>query len=241
MAGRCKSLAVKLGDRINQGDLIASVETAAACTGGGTAGPAAAGRCRRCLLLPRPRRRGRAGEKEPLRRPVMARPSDAPRGKAHASPGVRRFARELGVDLYYVPGSGPKGRVTKEDVQAFVKRALAEGRSAAMPGYGRRLRTAGHAGDRFLEFGEIEEQELGRIKKLSGAHLHRAWLNVPHVTQFDEADITELEAFRKAQKDEAAKAEVKLTFMPFLMKAVVQGAGRSTRSSTVRCRPTVRS
>ncbi|MGB5568044.1 MAG: 2-oxo acid dehydrogenase subunit E2, partial [Sedimenticolaceae bacterium] len=161
-----------------------------------------------------------AGEKEPLPRPVMVRPSDTPRGKAHASPGVRRFARELGVDLYHVPGSGPKGRATKEDVQAYVKRTLAEGAPAAIPDKAGGFALPGMPAVDFSSFGEIEEQPLGRIKKLSGAHLHRAWLNVPHVTQFDEADITELEAFRKAQKEEAARAEVKLTFMPFLMKAV---------------------
>jgi pyruvate dehydrogenase E2 component (dihydrolipoamide acetyltransferase) len=124
------------------------------------------------------------------------------------------------VDLFYVPGSGPKGRITKEDVQDFVKRSLAEGAQAVAPvaGGGPGLPTMPVVD--FSKFGEVEEQELGRIKKLSGAHLHRSWLNVPHVTQFDDADITELEAFRKSQKDEAAKADVKLTFMPFLMKAV---------------------
>jgi pyruvate dehydrogenase E2 component (dihydrolipoamide acetyltransferase) len=160
-----------------------------------------------------------AGEKEQLRRPVATRPSDTPRGRPHASPGVRRFARELGVDLGYVQGSGPKGRITKEDVQGFVKRMLAEG-APARAAAGGALQLPGMPAVDFTQFGEVEEQELGRIKKLSGAHLHRSWLNVPHVTQFDEADITELEAFRKAQKEEAAKAEVKLTFMPFLMKAV---------------------
>jgi len=134
---------------------------------------------------------------------------------------VRRFARELGVDLFYVPGSGPKGRITKEDVQTFVKRALAEGAPVASTDAGRGpLELPSMPAVDFSRFGEIEEQELGRIKKLSGAHLHRSWLNVPHVTQFDDADITELEAFRKSQKEDAAKADVKLTFMPFLMKAV---------------------
>ena len=160
------------------------------------------------------------GEKEPLRPPVLARPSDAPRGRAHASPGVRRFARELGVDLFYVPGSGPKGRIIKEDVQAYVKRTLSEGKPVAAPSAGGGLQLPAMPAVDFTKFGEVEEKELGRIKKLSGTHLHRSWLNVPHVTQFDEADITELEGFRKAQKDEAARAEVKLTFMPFLMKAV---------------------
>jgi len=217
--GVVKSIAVKLGDRLNEGDLIASVETAVPAPAAAPPVPAPAAEeavpAAALAETVRP-----AGEKEPLPRPVMVRPSDTPRGKAHASPGVRRFARELGVDLYHVPGSGPKGRATKEDVQAYVKRTLAEGATAAIPDKAGGFALPGMPAVDFSSFGEIEEQPLGRIKKLSGAHLHRAWLNVPHVTQFDEADITELEAFRKAQKEEAARAEVKLTFMPFLMKAV---------------------
>ena len=220
-AGTVKSIDVAVGDKINRGDLIARIETAAV-SGAQTPVEAAPetvstiAEAAQVAETPRP-----PGEKEPLRRPVLARPSDAPRGKAHASPGVRRFARELGVDLFYVPGSGPKGRITKEDVQTFVKRALAEGAPVASTDAGRGpLELPSMPAVDFSKFGEIEEQELGRIKKLSGAHLHRSWLNVPHVTQFDDADITELEAFRKSQKEDAAKADVKLTFMPFLMKAV---------------------
>jgi pyruvate dehydrogenase E2 component (dihydrolipoamide acetyltransferase) len=216
-AGTVKSVGVAVGDKINQGDVVARIETTVESeTVESSEAPAATG----VAPVEEPPAPRAPGEKEPLRRPVLARPSDAPRGKAHASPGVRRFARELGVDLFYVPGSGPKGRITKEDVQDFVKRSLAEGAQAVAPvaGGGPGLPTMPVVD--FSKFGEVEEQELGRIKKLSGAHLHRSWLNVPHVTQFDDADITELEAFRKSQKDEAAKADVKLTFMPFLMKAV---------------------
>ena len=221
VAGRVISLDVNIGDRINEGDLLATVETI-------QLGQAAAQQSTDTTPVqtapsptsePPDETPRQPGEKAQSRRPVMARPSDAPRGKAHASPGVRRFARELGVDLYQVPGSGPKGRITKDDVQNFVKRALAEGAPSAVGGGGALALPSMPEVD-FGKFGEIEEKELGRIKKLSGAHLHRAWLNVPHVSQFDEADITELEAFRKSQKDEAAKADVKLTFMPFLMKAL---------------------
>lgn len=225
-AGVVRSLAVKVGDRINEGDLIASLESAgaappvqpvAAVSGSAQAELAAT----QAVAAAETGEAGRMpGEKEPLRPPVLARPSDAPRGRAHASPGVRRFARELGVDLFYVPGSGPKGRIIKEDVQAYVKRTLSEGKPVAATSAGGGLQLPAMPAVDFTKFGEVEEKELGRIKKLSGTHLHRSWLNVPHVTQFDEADITELEGFRKAQKDEAARAEVKLTFMPFLMKAV---------------------
>lgn len=225
-AGVVKSLAVKVGDRINEGDLIASLESAAV-TAAAQSEPAVSETAEAKPAAPQAAavtETGESarmpGEKELLRPPVLARPSDAPRGNAHASPGVRRFARELGVDLFYVPGSGPKGRIIKEDVQAYVKRTLSEGKPAAAPSGGGGLQLPTMPTVDFSKFGAVEEKELGRIKKLSGTHLHRSWLNVPHVTQFDEADITELEDFRKAQKDEAAKADVKLTFMPFLMKAV---------------------
>ncbi len=145
-------------------------------------------------------------------------PGDLPSRKAHASPAVRRFARELGVDLALVKGTGPKGRILKEDVQAFVKGALSGGAPAA-PAAGVALPQVPSVD--FGQFGEVEEQELSRIKKISGSRLHASWVNLPHVTQFDEADITELEAFRKSMKAEAEKREVKLTFLPFLMKACV--------------------
>ena len=221
VAGQVTSLVVKVGDRVNQGDLLATVETtqSASLDTEASADTAPVPLAQSEVTEPADEATRAPGEKAQSRRPVIARPSDAPRGKAHASPGVRRFARELGVDLYQVAGSGPKGRITKDDVQDFVKRALAEGTPAAAASRGGLALPSMPEVD-FAKFGEIEEKELGRIKKLSGAHLHRAWLNVPHVSQFDEADITELEAFRKSQKDEAAKADVKLTFMPFLMKAL---------------------
>jgi pyruvate dehydrogenase E2 component (dihydrolipoamide acetyltransferase) len=132
----------------------------------------------------------------------------------HASPSIRAFARELGVDLAQVKPSGPKGRILREDVQGYVKGELTKPRGAAggmgipeMPLVD------------FAKWGPVEVRPLSRIKKLSGANLHRAWLNVPHVTQHDEADITELEAFRKAMAEEAAKQGVKLTLLAFLMKA----------------------
>jgi pyruvate dehydrogenase E2 component (dihydrolipoamide acetyltransferase) len=217
-AGVVQSVEVGVGAKVNKGDLIATVATGEGLPAAvAEAEPAPA---ESAAEAPAETPARAPGEKEPLRRPVLARPSDAPPGKAHASPGVRRFARELGVDLYRVPGSAAKGRITKEDVQAYVKRTLAEGVPASAPAAAGALQLPAMPAVDFSKFGEIEERELGRIKKLSGAHLHRSWLNVPHVTQFDEADITDLEAFRKAQKDAAAQADVKLTFMPFLMKAM---------------------
>ena len=141
---------------------------------------------------------------------------------AHAGPSVRRFARELGVPLDQVSGTGRKGRISREDVQAYVKSALEGGAAAAPAAAAPAAEGAGippiPAVD-FSKFGEVEEVDLPRIKRLSGPHLHRSWLNIPHVTQFDEADITELDAFRKAEKAAAEQAGVKLTPLAFMVKA----------------------
>lgn len=138
--------------------------------------------------------------------------------RAHASPSVRRFARDLGVTLTSVVGTGVKGRVTKEDVQGFVKQAMtAPAAAPAQSGSG----IPSVPVINFEQFGEVESHDLSRIKKISGKHLHACWLNIPHVTQFDEADITELDKFRKENKDMAAKKGVNLTPLVFIMKAVV--------------------
>jgi pyruvate dehydrogenase E2 component (dihydrolipoamide acetyltransferase) len=137
---------------------------------------------------------------------------------AHASPSVRKFARELGVDLNLVPATGPKNRILQEDVQAYVKGALAKPRSE---GTGNGLSTLPMPVIDFSQFGAIETKAMSRIKKLSGANLHRNWVTAPHVTQFDEADITDLEDFRKSMLAEAEKRGVKLTMLAFLIKAVV--------------------
>jgi len=135
---------------------------------------------------------------------------------AHASPSVRRFARELGADLSRIKGTGPRSRILKEDVQEWVKAELAKPTGEAIG-----LGFPPAPVIDFTQFGEVDTQPLSRIKKLSGANLHRNWVSAPHVTQFDEADITDLEDFRKSMLDEAAKRGVKLTLLAFLMKAVV--------------------
>jgi len=243
-AGEIKQVTVKVGERINRGHVIAvmAVEGAEAEEVGQTEAAGAAPEqataqavvpasediepLEQSTPMPAPAHvehsgelpARRPGEKEHMPPPVKAQFSEIPEGrKAHASPGVRRYARELGVDVSLVPGSGPKGRVTREDVQNFVKKAVSGQASAPASGSGLALPPAPEVD--FTRFGEVETVELGRIKKLSGAHLHRSWLTVPHVTQFDEADITELEAFRKSLKAEAERQGVKLTFMPFLLKA----------------------
>jgi pyruvate dehydrogenase E2 component (dihydrolipoamide acetyltransferase) len=139
--------------------------------------------------------------------------------KVHAGPAVRLLAREFGVELAAVPGSGPKGRILKEDVQAYVKAMMLKAKEAPAAG------ATGGAGIPpipmvdFSKFGEIEEVAMTRLMQVGANNLHRSWLNVPHVTQFDSADITELEAFRVAQKAVAEKAGVKLTVLPLLLKA----------------------
>ena len=141
--------------------------------------------------------------------------------KAHASPSVRKFARELGVDLSKLSGSGRKNRITKEDVQSYVKQAVTKAESGD-------ISTPAASGSGipampevdFSKFGEIETQDLPRIKKISGKNLHRVWLNIPAVTHHDEVDITNLENFRKELKDEAAKQGVRITLLAFIMKAL---------------------
>ncbi len=147
------------------------------------------------------------------------KPSQEPEGKSvvgYASPGIRRFARELGTTLENIEGTGRKGRITKENVKKHVNKALKGGNSTGMS-------VAPMTTVDFSKFGEIEKKPLSRIKKISGSFLHRNWVTIPHVTQFDEADITELEQFRKDQKPLAEKQGVKLTPLVFMMKACVAG------------------
>ena len=141
-------------------------------------------------------------------------------GAVHASPSIRRFARELGVDLHEVHASGPNGRVTREDVQSFVKRALRDGGTATGTGTGG-LPIAPWPKIDFAQFGEIERKPLSRIKKISGPNLHRNWVMIPHVTQNDDADVTDLEEFRKQLNGELGKSGVKVTMLAFLVKASI--------------------
>ncbi len=223
--GVVRDVLVKVGDKINEGHKLVTLEVGeapvAAANEVSTPEPAAeeVETVQAPAPAPQPESAQRKpGEKEPAAPPLPMVGSGENSTSAHASPAVRRFARELGVVLSLVSGTGPKGRIVKDDVQNFVKSSLQGARPAQSAGSPFAM-PAGPEID-YSKFGEIESQPLSRIKKLSGAHLHRCWLTVPHVTQFDEADITELEAFRKAQKDAAQQQELRLTFMPFLMKAV---------------------
>ena len=222
-AGVVKELKVKVGDKVSQGVAVLTLEEGG---DGATArqpapAPAAATREPPKAAPPTPPAAPQpAAAPAPAAQPVAtsAPPSSSP-ADAHASPSVRRFARELGVDLGRVKGSGPKERVLKEDVQNYVKTELASPRGTGGGGLGFNLPPLQPVD--FAKFGPVETKALSRIKKLSGAFLHRNWLSIPHITQNDEADITELEAFRKTQAEEAKKSGIKFTMLGFLLKASV--------------------
>ena len=218
--GVVKELKVAVGDKVAQGAVILLLESSQS-TGAAETAPAAAASPAEPATPPaeQPPAASQAAVESPAESDddIVPYAPDTVAGqqRAHASPSVRRFAFDLGVNLNQVRGSGPKARILKEDVQTFVKQAMQQGASTSATG---EAIPAVPKVD-FAKFGEVETQPLSRIKKIAGKHLHACWLNIPHVTQFDEADITNLENFRKDQKDYAEKQNIKLTFMPFLMKA----------------------
>lgn len=226
-AGVIKEMKVAVGDKVSEGTVIAMLEVAEGASSAKeeakseekTEKPAAAAPAENT----QPKSETKVEASPAVDTPPVEAIPYAPDNKsgirrAHASPSVRRFARDLGVVLTSVSGTGPKGRVTKEDVQSYVKQVMTA--PAAAPAQsGSAIPSVPVVN--FEQFGDVETQEMSRIKKISGKHLHACWLNIPHVTQFDEADITELDAFRKENKDMAAKKGVNLTPLVFIMKAVV--------------------
>lgn len=221
MAGKIVSLKVKVGDKVATGVLIAEVEADESAVAVKTAPapqPTAAPSASVAVApvaTPAPTAALALPAEKPINAPVVG-------AKAHASPSVRLFARELGVDLSLVTGTGVKGRISKDDVQAFVKGVMSGARTIP--------NVAGAAGGmgipsikqpNFADFGDIRSEPLSRIKKISGKHLHACWLNVPHVTQFDECDITEMEAFRTSLKEQAKARGVGVTPLIFVIKAAI--------------------
>lgn len=210
--GIIKEVQLKEGDMVTSGDVIAIVTTAAAPSNTDSPSPP--------KELP-----ASAKTEQPVSTPQQNQPAPLvnrqPLGATyHATPSLRQYARELGVDLAQVTATGPKGRILKEDIQALVKEALKSHSTApAAPAHGQ-MGIPEIPLEDFSVYGEIEEVPLGRIQKVSGPHLHRNWLNVPHVTQFEEADITELEAFRK-QLNTQKGLEVKFSPLVMIVKAVV--------------------
>jgi len=223
LAGVIEKMLVKKGDRVSAGTAVAMLQAAAAAA---TAPPASKGTA---VPAPSPAAAPAAPPAPAPAPAAVATAAAAPAAvneagfaAAHASPSVRLFARELGVDLTRVRGSGQKGRILAEDVKGFVKHLLSGAAAAGAGAAG-----AGSALPRikipdFTQFGAIELKPLGRIKRLSAAHLHASWVNLPHVTQFDEADITDMEAARVRLKDKAVAQGVKLTPLAFVLRAVVR-------------------
>lgn len=224
-SGKIKAIRVKAGDKVSEGSLICTMETteeaaAAAPASAPAPAPAATAPAAPAPVAAAPAPAAPAAPSAPEFQPppVQASGDEGSHAKVHASPSVRHFARELGVNLALVNGSGPKRRILREDVQAFIKTELSRPRGA---GGGLALGLPEMPAVDFAKFGPVESRPLTKIKKLSGANLHRNWVSAPHVTQFDEADITDLEAFRKEMLDEAAKSGAKLTLLAFLIKACV--------------------
>ena len=212
--GVVKNVSVKVGDKISEGTLILSMETSATETSADVSPPTTPAPVKEAANLA-----ATTPVTAPVATPIVAPTSlpSSPTGKAHASPSIRHFARELGVDLTRVKGSGEKGRITKNDVQSFVKATLAQPQG----GSGGGLQVSAMPVVDFSRYGVIETKPLSRIKKLSGANLHRNWVSIPHITQHDEADITEMEVFRKELGEEYSKQGIKITPLAFLLKAVV--------------------
>ena len=222
-AGTVQSVAVKLGDRVSQGSVIITLAAVDASV------PAVVS------TAPTPAPMPAAAASAPVDAPASivtpTTPSPVPStneanvstNKAHASPSVRRFGRELGVDISKVPGTGLKGRIQREDVETFVKGVMARVSAGVLP----QGSAPGGAGFNllpwpridFTKFGPVESKPLSRIKKIAGANLHRNWVMIPHVTNHEEADITELEAFRIELNKEQEKGDVKMSMLAFLIKA----------------------
>ncbi len=241
-AGVVQAMRVQLGDQVSEGSLILVLEAEGAGAGAGDvasnqppaqAAPAVAAIKTEVVAAP-------AAPAVSVMAPAATAPAHNPTlapvsGLAHASPSVRKFARELGVPLTEVQGSGRKGRITQEDVQAFTQSVMAgavktaaqqavqpkTAAPAAGSGSGAGLDLLPWPKVDFAKFGAVERKELSRIKKISGANLHRNWVMIPHVTNNDEADITELEAFRVSTNKENEKSGTKVTMLAFVIKAVV--------------------
>ena len=248
-AGVVRELKVKLGDKVNVGDLLAVLEGSASTTKASasasesTAGPLSTSQP---AASPAPEAAGEPARKDPADGPSNAAtsaeaqampahaPTLAPQGSLpHASPSVRKFARELGVPLGEVKGSGLKGRITEADVQAFTRDIMGGASQTKAAAMAFKPASAGSGGDGaglglipwpkvdFTKFGPVERKDMSRIKKISAANLHRNWVMIPHVTNHDDADITDLEAFRVATNKENEKSGAKVTMLAFLIKACV--------------------
>ena len=223
-SGTVKEIKVKVGDKVKEGSLVAVIEKTQKEQKEVNAKPATKNEVKEVVkkVMPEPTRpvSEPPAKVQPAGKPLPVGESAlvAEDKASHASPSVRKFARNLGVNLNFVKGSAPKNRIIIEDVEAYVKGELTKPRTDDM---GSHFAPIPMPDIDFTQFGEIEISLLSKIKKISGANLHRNWVTAPHVTQFDDADITDLEAFRKSMQKEAVKKGVKLTILAFMMKACV--------------------
>ncbi len=247
VAGVVERIHIEKGGKVSAGDLVATVRTEGAgaapaapaspesrpaAPSAAPAAPAAAASAPAAVAPAATAAPAASVAAVPGARTDLA-PIDEPGfSRAHAGPSVRRFARELGVDLAQVTGRGFKGRITHDDIKAFVKGALAGGAPAAAPAAGTAALPALPVVD-VAQFGAVETQPLSRIQRISGPRLHASWVNIPHVTQFDEADITELEQLRASLKDKAQAAGVKLTPLAFVMRACVKALQEFPRFNAI--------
>jgi pyruvate dehydrogenase E2 component (dihydrolipoamide acetyltransferase) len=224
---------VKVGDKVSQGSVIATVQPAAPSTTTAAQPPKSPQPVLSNVegipqddttgdtMAAQPPKSAPAVATAQQREQPQQQQQQSGNGVVHASPSIRRFARELGVDLHVVRPSGPNGRVTRDDVQHFVKRALQDGGTTGAATGTAGLPIAAWPKVDFAQYGEIERKPLSRIKKISGPNLHRNWVMIPHVTQNDDADVTNLEEFRKELNAEYAKRGVKVTMLAFLIKASI--------------------
>jgi pyruvate dehydrogenase E2 component (dihydrolipoamide acetyltransferase) len=230
-AGVVKEIKVKIGDKVAEGSLLLIVEEAASAKGVAEASAPAPAPASAPAPSPSLVTSTTIRSVNPVAPTAALDPHDAHVVKPHASPSIRKFARELGVDLAFVRGTGPKQRITEADVRSFVKGAVAQLSQPGSNSVGSVAVSAANDGAGlglipwpkvdFAKFGPIESKALSRIKKLSGANLHRNWVMIPHVTNCDDADITDLEAFRVQLNKENEKSGVKVTMLAFLIKACV--------------------
>ncbi len=234
--GVLKDVRVKVGDKVSKGSIIATMESFTVEKPPIPAPNTASEKSTEPVRAQEPARSGNGHPKPtpapaPKPSPVAAEPApirtEVENGVAHASPSIRRFARELGVDLHAVEPSGPNGRVTREDVQSFVKSVVRGPSTKPVLSEVEGLRTssgftvAPMPKIDFAQFGPVERKPLSRIKKISGPNLHRNWVTIPHVTQDEDADVTDLEEFRKELNAELDKRGIKVTMLAFLIKAAV--------------------
>ena len=212
-AGIVKELKVALNGKVNQGDIILLVETEDAVSATAIVAPAPAVAAQAATVT--------ASVASPTASVAASKVDEVSFAKAFASPAIRKLARELGTDLGKVKGNGPKGRITEADLKSYIKDVMSGQVSNGVPTNGSGLDLLPWPKIDFTKFGEVEIKEMSRIKKISGANLSRNWIMIPHVTQFDEADITELEEFRKQINEEYKKAEIKVSPLAFIIKACV--------------------